>query len=734
MFGNIFNSAKDHSNQKIKNTIYKNPYFKANRFSLLERLFIYLAGNLGCFFVLLFALIVILICLVYFFYSVYIYDTVQNVCLVFQNRLCVIAFSESKYSILNFLGYGCEYCAKYVLPDIKKWQSDIFSINFSVLTFLLPLVITFISRLLQGKSSDEAIQNMYDELSGWRLILYSVPLQTIFHVLTPFYPQEFQKILPLIIIIWFSVNILLSFWFLRQTVRFLSLKKQMHNINRYIINYLPKYIKAILLRKNCKSQNNSSSNKKLKDNSEYSVPNIDQIIIMLFHQLEDALKANNASSFKNAIDKFINYYKQIEFSMSFINDNKKADNWLLFSKTFYSKSILDIFRGQFRNISQQTIDKIASNFNFFREWCFFYRKLFNIHSENKSQLNPQIVEYYVNDHYYIWHSLMLSIAGYNLSDKIIDSSIKYFIGSWESWKNYIKESKAEILCNHLENTSYMVISALKNNNQEATKWAIDSLVYWHKSFFIEYQHENHNRKNEVITPELFFDSEKLKEIYSRNADNIKQNIKQLKEIITNIEDKKDITFFNYWIDVRLLTAAYIMSCSDIKASKDYIDRLLNNDRLEANATEISVGKISNVDALLNARLRQKNFWIQEYDSSNIFAKHLRSLVGIEQPKWIIGRCYGSTGTVEDKYLTSFYQVIGIGLTTSEFDFHTWQQLLKNENVPDYYLDNIKNSLIKLTNDINDGIITKVCEYFEIDEEKAKTKAKIFKDSINKFFK
>jgi hypothetical protein len=308
----------------------------------------------------------------------------------------------------------------------------------------------------------------------------------------------------------------------------------------------------------------------------------------------------------------------------------------------------------------------------------------------------------------------------------------------------------------------MVISALKNNNQEAIKWAIDSLVYWHKNFFIEYKHDDLKRQNKIITPELFFDLETLKEIYKGNTNNIisreykilihsiliyiyimpitlkifcdyhiiKLNINWMQKIIT----KKTLALFNYWIDIKLLTVAYIMSCPDIQDSKDHIKKLLNNIRLEDNADKISEGRISNVDALLNAYLRQSNFWIQEYDSNNIFAKHLRSLSGIEQPEWILGRGYGSTGTVEDKYLPSFYQVIGIYLTTGEFDFHTWQQLLKNENVPDYYLDNIKNSLIKLINNINDKIIDKVCEYFNIDEDEANKRKEVFENSINKFIK
>ena len=581
---------------------------------------------------------------------------------------------------------------------------------------------------------------MYDEISGWQLILYSVLLQTIVHILTPFYAQEIQEILPLIIIIWFSVNILLSFWFVRQTVKFLSLKKQMHNINRYIINYLPKYIKAILLRKDCKSQNNSSSNKKFKDNSEDSVPNVDQIIIMLFHQLEDALKDNNESSFENAIDKFINYYREIESSMYFINDNNEADNWLLLSKTFYSKNILDIFTEQFRDISQQVVNKIASNVNFFKAWCVFYIKLFNIHSKDKSQLNPQIIKQYINNNYYCWHTLMLSTAGYNLSDRIIDSAIKIYIGYWERYNKIIRvddersitDINFSIIQKHLECTSLMVISALKNNNQEATKWAIDALVYWHKNFFIEYQHEYYNWQNEIVTPELFLDPEKLVANSTSNADNLKKDINQLKDIITKIEDKKSIAFFNYWIDIKLLTATYIMSCRDIKDSKDQIDRLLNNDRLEANTTDIYEGKISNVDELLNAYLRQSNLWREDdcfYD--NIFSNHLDNLARIEQPEWIIGRGYSGTGTAKDRYLISFYQIIGIGLTTSEFSFDTWRQLLEAENIPDYYFPNIKEALKQLTN-INDEIIAKVCEYFDIDKIEAKNKAEIFKNSIDKF--
>jgi hypothetical protein len=422
--------------------------------------------------------------------------------------------------------------------------------------------------------------------------------------------------------------------------------------------------------------------------------------------------------------------------MYFINDNNEADNWLLLSKTFYSKNILDIFTEQFRDISQQVVNKIASNVNFFKAWCVFYIKLFNIHSKDKSQLNPQIIKQYINNNYYCWHTLMLSTAGYNLSDRIIDSAIKIYIGYWERYNKIIRvddersitDINFSIIQKHLECTSLMVISALKNNNQEATKWAIDALVYWHKNFFIEYKHDDLKRQNKIITPELFFDSEKLKEIYDSNVDSIQQDIDRLKKVIT-IEDKKSIVFFNYWIDIKLLTAAYIMSCHDIKDGKDYIKTLLKNDRLEANADKISEGKISDVNKLLDAYLRQNNFWIQEYDSNNIFAKHLRSLSGIEQPEWIIGRGYGSTGTVEDKYLISFYQVIGIGLTTSEFDFHTWKELLENKNLN----NNIINSLSKLTK-IKDNTITKVCDYFEIDEEKAETKAEIFKDSINKFFK
>jgi hypothetical protein len=474
---------------------------------------------------------------------------------------------------------------------------------------------------------------------------------------------------------------------------------------------------------------------RLSKKHEESIFKVEQMIIALFGQVEDALKENNTLLFETAKNDLERFYKEIESSMFFIDDEGQPYNWiLLLGATIFGRSMLDVFVRESVRIAKVITRRMPEDATFYESWCYLYPRLFS----NLSKDSPRkIAETYIDGHYYIWGSLMSRMGSYHFSDVIAnqqrDRAIKHFVGSWEHWSklidenfNSVSQANFDIAMRHLANTSKLIIYATKYENWDAARWTTDVFVHWFELFSNFQQNYRHfGWHHELITPDIL----KLDVAH------------QLRIAISAPNDFEEseatlIALRNYWTDIRCLTAAYMMGVPQYKVDvlyKDYVEAILNSRRLEPtneDDTESAHRPLISTRDLLGVYIRQIGHWGEQQAYNSMLENHLEDLARIEEPEWVSGRIYSSVGTKQELYLPRFFKIVGIGLTTTVFNLDDkWLGFLKSNYISQAHSVNVISDLRNLTV-IDDTLLDTVCYQFKIGKEEAEQKRNLFIESIN----
>lgn len=459
--------------------------------------------------------------------------------------------------------------------------------------------------------------------------------------------------------------------------------------------------------------------------------NVEQVVGALFGQLEDSLKDKNSRLFDSAKENLVQFHRDIESSMFFINDNGEPDNWLLLPEgRWLGVSFLDVFVRESLNIAKDVTRRIQDDSNYYESWCYLYPRLF---SSQKANSPTKVAETYIDGHYLIWGKLMSWMGGFDKSNNVSaqqrDRAIKHFVGSWEHWRSLldndfesVKSKDFLIASRHLNNSCCMIVYACKYNNNDAATWATDVLSHWFELFSnsnIGYHYYGWN--HELITNkalELDCEHPLLKSLTCNND-------------FSEVEAAK-IGLRNYWADLRCHTAAYLLATSHNKKSdyKNLTDALISGSRLAPSGyIDVNHSPIASAKDILGVYLRQHGSWETQSDYRALMEQHLDRLARIEEPEWVSGRIYSSSGTKRDLYLPNFFKVIGIGLTTNKFKIdQKWLEFLKSKAISQADLEGTISSLKALIN-IEDSIINSVSDYFDIDPEESKKKSQFFVSSI-----
>lgn len=463
--------------------------------------------------------------------------------------------------------------------------------------------------------------------------------------------------------------------------------------------------------------------------SEKEVLNLEQIVSAMFGQLEDSLKESNTILFSSAIDDLESFQREIESCMFFINDNDEPDNWmLLLDSSFWGRDYLHVFIQQTIRISDVVTNRIVEDQSYFYSWCYFFP---HIYSKRHSERPVEIGVRYVNGHYLLWEKLMANIGDLSLSDelsRVEDSALKRFISSWEHW-HYLIDIKSAVLKHeklafeHLANTSKMVISALKFNNWNSCRWAVDVLSNWNENFSSDYSNETFRWHTDAITSKLLkenSDSPLFKHVFGDSE--------------PKLDDIQAIVLKNYWIDVRCLTAAYILSSKSSRGlSQDKVNELVNmivmvKGVAESGGVRRLEGDINNPSELLSVFLRQQLPWVIGFDSWH--EKHLERLSSIEEPDWVSGRVYSSFGSKISVFVPVFFKVLGISLSQKNFNLtYQWTNFLKSGALNQQELEDIVRKLRGLT-EADEQVLERVCLFSSIGREEALKKSLIFDASIS----
>ena len=136
--------------------------------------------------------------------------------------------------------------------------------------------------------------------------------------------------------------------------------------------------------------------------------------------------------------------------------------------------------------------------------------------------------------------------------------------------------------------------------------------------------------------------------------------------------------------------------------------------------------------LLGVFLRQSAYW-EDGNSTieSLFTGIFLQLAELEEPKKISGRLYITTGLMTDKYMPTFFKVVGIGLTTDSFKLSgKWSFFLQSDNIKHPALEETIEGLQSLK-DIDDSeIIPLVSHQFDIDEKESQRRKDLFVKSMN----
>ncbi len=459
----------------------------------------------------------------------------------------------------------------------------------------------------------------------------------------------------------------------------------------------------------------------------------EQVVGAIFGQVEDALKENNSLLFSNAKNELQNFQKEIESCSFYIDENDEARSWMLLpDNKFFSRNYLHLFINETIRISNSVVSRIPEDQSYYSEWCYFFTGLYARSDKNRPS---EVGINYIKGHYFLWGKLMSWISGYNKInsrfDQMQDSAIKHFVGSWEHW-HYLLNGKHgeqdsidfELLFHHLMSNSKMIVSATKYNNIKASEWAVDMLIYWSECFIREDAHEFYWHK-ELLTSAVI----------DQQTNSILLDAAFGQHPPSNMSEVKSIILRNYWIDIRFLTASYIIGSSNNTGSSQ-IDRhfiarkIINAERMDNSGSLLRTEAPLNTPAeILGIFLRQNLPWNDSF-TNELYEKHIDQLGSIEEPDWISGRMYSSRGSKHELYVPKFFLIVSIAFTTNTFMLDTrWIDFLHSAAINQNQLETIIEKLKKLSN-VDQNIINEVCAFSQIDETTAKSKADVFIASIN----
>lgn len=708
--GSLINSLTYQVNKAFEDSLLNNEAYKKNRPSSIERLLTYCSQR-------------------------HILTTLAML------SVSAILFFITSHYMTAFLALFPSSLDK--LNRFIEFQPAILGTQVTLLGVIYPLVIAFIGILIQGRSANEALWTIYRHYSGFMLIGFSalalILVFILIKLLEPWLDHSQIFALSLSTSFWFVINLVLTGRFLKATIDFVSSKSRMIMVTRYAIYVILTQKYKSMLKKEFKNDYYDIPDNDFPFNSnkkQQNTLNINQIMDALFSQVEDAITADNSIAFDAALTNLVNLQKNIESVIHLIeqkiNDGYDflSDNIIILKKDFIKLPNRNTYY-----ISIIVIRNITNNKFYFERCCSVYRKLYT----NKIIMaSKEIAIEYIQSHFAIWGNLMSYITSnsYNASMVLAlpeKRAIKYFITSWEEWQHKILPNKEiltdrefPLLMEHLTLTSKVVINACTYNNHYASEWATDALLHWIDLFTdINYLSAYFDEIPQAIT------------VYNIHPDSDNK-------LFTKITSGHDITdskikikaLENLWMDMRILTAAFIVTGiskyndSQLVHYTVIIKALINGQYLKPtgplNSHTIKEIKISD---LLEIYLRQTGCWQYQEIYKEYLNKEVRNFENLGESDNLPSRIYSWSGLHYDRYLISFFKIIGIGLTEKNFKLdQQWQSFLTSEHVADSELNDTIRSLEELSKP-NKIIQSVTCQLFDINAEEYAEKSNHFLDSI-----
>ncbi|WP_423839738.1 hypothetical protein ONE56_09440 [Vibrio mytili] len=476
------------------------------------------------------------------------------------------------------------------------------------------------------------------------------------------------------------------------------------------------------------------------------------MMLGLVGSANDSIREKNIGEFKTALANIVKWHTEIASALSFLNDNKEDDNWLLLPTTnFFSRSYLDEILTEYYRIARSAVELIPENIEFYDEVISLHKRLF----AGREKLVTREGFSLIQSSYFTW-SLLMEWRSYSSSSSDIRLANKYedvlfdFVGSWESWLDYIEpryqrlDSLTDSLpfyLAHLEFTAHTAISALRYDNVEAAGWGVDMLNNWCETLSVrDYGHgfEEYGWHSELVTHNILLKGldDKLWAIILNGYE-------------FNSRSAFYIAFENAALDLRVITACYILlkpNLNDDQVRK-YIRALLSNAAIHpTGAIARGTKSVSNASDIVGVYIRHRDYSNNGYGSW--LSGVLESFGRVNEKRRVSGRIYSGWGRNDPQSMNAAYIEIAVSLSNSEWqlgrqwfdivfsdafrhqdqqslvsDLQEWLRLVDEIKEPflisreqfDSYLDNFKNSVQRVIEQINQRQSELVAEA-EIDED------------------
>ncbi|MDO6557630.1 hypothetical protein [Paraglaciecola chathamensis] len=447
----------------------------------------------------------------------------------------------------------------------------------------------------------------------------------------------------------------------------------------------------------------------------------------------DALKDKDIIRFKDAIDIIVDWHIQVTDSLGFIDDNGEIDNWLMLETgQFFSQNYLHEILREYYELSSSAVELIPYNIEFYREIIYLHKKIF----ANRLNVNSREGKEYIRGSFYIWPILMewrsysADLKDHRISNKYED--VLYdFVGSWESWLDYIEPKSARSLdykrslpyyISHLEFTARTTISAIRFDNFEAAGWGVDMLLNWINKVSSNNSGMEEYRWNAVIVNHT---------LISKESTDLEWQ-KVIKDENFNESAAFEIAIANSAFDLRIILACYLMLKPRSDSDQNIINliqSLLEGKRIHpTGGIDRGSASVKNASDLLGAYFRHNDYFFGEASG---YKHWLSSVIDtfnrVNESRRVTGRSYSDWGRSDPASLHQAYVEIGIYLSVNVWSLNRrWNDIVLSDALSHY-------GRKKIVSDLNDW--KKIAEELKssifIDDSKLQARKENFIRSLEK---
>jgi len=440
------------------------------------------------------------------------------------------------------------------------------------------------------------------------------------------------------------------------------------------------------------------------------------LISMLTGQVRDAMRDNNYQQYELAVEALEVLTSDLIEGSHFINDDGILDNWLLLSDgSFFGNRLFRVIGREFYELTSESLQLLDKSTKYYERIIRTQRRIFGYRDYS---LSSEITNELLDTHYMQWLALtnskgqLLETESSNFLKMNYLVIVRSYVSSWESWPEFYrgidnvewKKSKdvGKFYTEHLNNTACMLVNSLRNKDIESATWATDMLIRWIDNLYIGRTPRNYHWRSDFLTIDKLGKDESDELLtFVFNGDSLNSNTSN------QYSDVLKIALLNYWCDVIICTAAYILQrpTDDISSKTiNLVTSLIDEKRpYPSGGVEKSNLSLTSGTSFYIAILRQN--WLSnkfDYEYKGKLNALVRRFNSLDEVPKVSGRIYSGWG---DDGIGNL-----VGGVKALFLYKIKNQASTNREINDFLNDLAKND------DHRASILSGITKFIEVDSE------------------